>query len=56
MARDVNQYIVACYQCQMKKPMQKVDELHLIPLLRLFDWWGVDVVRPLPITPKRIDI
>ncbi len=23
-----------------------------MPLSRLFDWWGVDVVRPLPITLK----
>src|SRR6266498_2150487 len=37
IAKDVNQYIAACYQCQMKKPMQKINELHLIPLSRLFD-------------------
>jgi len=36
----------------MKKPMQKINELHLIPPSRLFDRWGVDVVGPLPITPK----
>jgi len=36
-----------------KKPMQKINELHLIPLSWLFDWWGVDVVRLLPITLKR---
>src|SRR6266540_1850531 len=52
MVKDVNQYIVAYYQCQMKKSMQKINELHLIPLSRLFDRWGVDVVRLLPITPK----
>ena len=33
--------------------MQKINKLHLIPLLRLFDYWEVDVVGPLPITPKR---
>ncbi len=37
MAKDVNQYIAACYQCQMKKPMQKINELHPIPSSRLFD-------------------
>ncbi len=52
MAKDVNQYIAACYQCQMKKPMQKINELHPIPPSRLFDRWGVDVVRSLLITPK----
>src|SRR6266508_4143720 len=53
IAKDVNQYIAACYQCQMKKPMQKINELHPIPPSRFFDRWGVDVVGPLPITPKR---
>jgi len=52
MAKDINQYIAACYQCQMKKPMQKINELHLIPLSRLFDRWVVDIVGLLPITPK----
>src|SRR6266542_4257945 len=52
MAKDVNQYIAACYQCQIKKPMQKINELHPIPPSRLFDRWGVDVVGPLPITLK----
>src|SRR6266498_983072 len=36
----------------MKKPMQKINELHPISLSRLFDRWGVDVVEPLPSTPK----
>src|SRR6266540_1051612 len=52
MAKDVNQYIAACYQCQMKKSMQKINELHLISPSRLFDRWGVDVVGPLLITLK----
>ena len=52
MAKDVNQYIAACYQCQMKKPMQKINELHPISPSRLFDRWGVDVVELLPITLK----
>src|SRR6266498_1985421 len=52
MAKDVKQYIAACYQCQMKKPMQKINELHPISLSRLFNRWGVDVVGPLLITPK----
>src|SRR6266540_2935225 len=52
MAKDINQYIAACYQCQMKKPMQKINELHPILPSRLFDRWGVDVVGLLPITPK----
>ncbi len=37
MAKDMNQYIQAYYQCQMKKPMQKINELHPILLSRLFD-------------------
>ena len=37
MAKDVNQYIVACYQYQMKKLMQKINELHLIPPSGIFD-------------------
>ena len=37
MARDVKQYIAVCYQCQMKKPIQKINELHPISLSRLFD-------------------
>ena len=32
--------------------MQKINKLHLISLLRLFDWWEVDVIRPLLITLK----
>src|SRR6266498_4600964 len=52
MAKNVNQYIAAYYQCQMKKPMQKINELHLIPSSKLFDRWGVNVVELLPITPK----
>src|SRR6266542_142006 len=52
MDKDVNQYIAACYQCQMKKLIQRINELHPIPLSRLFDRWEVDVVGPLLITPK----
>ena len=52
MAKDVNRYIAACYQCQMKKLMQKINELHPISPSRLFDQWGVDVVGPLLITLK----
>ncbi len=52
MAKDVNQYIVACYQCQMKKLMQKINKLHSILPSRLFDRWGVDVVGLLLIIPK----
>ena len=37
MTKDVNQYIVAYYQCQIKKLMQKINELHLIPPSKLFD-------------------
>jgi len=32
--------------------MQKINELHPIPLSRLFNRWGVDVIGLLPITPK----
>ncbi|SRR6266542_356649 len=32
--------------------MQKINELHLISLLKLFDQWEVDVIGLLPITPK----
>ncbi len=32
--------------------MQKINELHPIPLSRLFDRWEVNVVRPLSIIPK----
>src|SRR6266540_2987465 len=52
MAKDVNQYITTCYQYQMKKLMQKINELHPIPPSRLFDRWGMDVVGLLPITLK----
>ncbi len=52
IAKDVNQYIAVYYQCQIKKPMQKINELHLILPSRLFDRWEVDVVGLLPITPK----
>ena len=52
MAKDVNQYIAAYYQCQMKKLMQKINELHLILPSKLFDRWGVDVVGLLPIILK----
>ena len=37
MAKDVNQYIAAYYQCQMKKLMQKINELHSIPPSGIFD-------------------
>ena len=36
----------------MKKPMQRINELQLILPSRLFDQWEVDIVGPLPITPK----
>ncbi len=52
MAKDMDRYIQACYQYQMKKPMQRINKLHSIPLLRLFDRWEVDVVRLLLITLK----
>ncbi len=52
MAKDVYQYIAACYQYQMKKPMQRINKLHPISLLRLFNRWGMDVVGLLPITLK----
>ncbi len=53
MAKDMDQYIQACYQCQMKKLMQKINKLHPILLLKLFDRWGVNVVESLLITSKR---
>jgi len=37
MVKDVDQYIQAYYQCQMKKPMQKINKLYSILLSRLFD-------------------
>src|SRR6266542_2229451 len=52
MIKNVNQYIAAYYQCQMKKIMQKINELYPIPLSGIFDRWGVDVVGLLLITPK----
>ncbi len=52
IAKDVDQYIQACYECQMKKLMQRINKLYPIPPSKLFDRWKVDVVRPLPIMPK----
>ena len=52
MAKDVNQYIQACYQCQMKKLMQKINELHPISSSRLFDRWEIDIIRLLSVTLK----
>ncbi len=43
MAKDVNQYIAACYQCQMKKPMQKINELHPISPSRLFNTSNITI-------------
>ncbi len=52
MIRNVNQYIQVYYQCQMKKPIQRINELYPILLLRLFNWWDIDVVEPLLIISK----
>src|SRR6266508_3114202 len=53
MTKDVEQYVQSCYQCQMKQPIRKINELHPIPPSRIFDRWGVDVVGPLPITQQQ---
>ncbi len=37
MTKNMNQYIAVYYQCQMKKLMQKINELYLIPPSRFFD-------------------
>ena len=37
MSKDVDQYIQAYYQCQMKKLMQRINELYPILSSRLFD-------------------
>ncbi len=50
MTKNVKQYVQSCYQCQMKQPIQKINELYPIPPSRIFDRWGVDVVGPLSIT------
>ena len=53
MTKDVKQYIQLCYQCQIKQPIQKINELHPIPPSRIFDQWGMDVVGPLPIMQQQ---
>jgi len=35
--KDIDQYIHLCYKYQMKKLIKRVNKLHLIPSLYLFD-------------------
>ncbi len=49
---DVEKYVQACYECQMKKPPKRLNELHPIPPSTLFNRWGIDMVGPLPITQR----
>src|SRR6266540_5196667 len=53
MTKDVEQYVQSYYQCQMKQPIQKINELHPISPSRIFDRWGVDVVGSLPIMQQQ---
>src|SRR6266542_3434851 len=48
--KDIKEYAKTCFQCQQRRSMRQNNQKQTIPLTDIFERWGVDIVRPLPIT------
>src|SRR6266498_675619 len=53
MMKDIKEYAKTCFQCQQRGSMRQNNQKRIIPLIDIFKRWGVDIVRPLPITRER---
>src|SRR6266498_994706 len=53
MMKDIKEYAKTCFQCQQRGSMRQNNQKRIIPLIDIFKRWGVDIIRPLPITRER---
>ncbi len=52
MRKDIKEYAKTCFQCQQRGLMRQNNQKRTILPTDIFERWGVDIVRPLPITRK----
>src|SRR6266498_4424019 len=50
MRKDIKEYVKTYFQCQQRGLMRQNNQKRTIPLIDIFERWGVDIVGPLPIT------
>ena len=50
MNLDIKKYVRSCYECQRWGGSKKNNRKRTIVLMDIFEWWGIDIVRPLPQT------
>src|SRR6266498_1194356 len=50
MRKDIKEYTKTCFQCQQRGSMKQNNQKKTIPLMDIFERWGIDIVGPLPIT------
>src|ERR1044072_2121043 len=53
MRKDIEEYCKSCDDCQRRGSPKRNNFLYPIKSSSLFDYWGIDLVRPLPFTVKR---
>ncbi len=50
MTSDIKEYVKSCYECQRWGGPKKNNQKRTIVLMDIFEWWEIDIVRPLPQT------
>src|SRR6266536_3910874 len=50
MRKDIKEYAKTCFQYQQRGSMRQNNQKQTISLTDIFERWGVDIVRSLPIT------
>src|SRR6266540_2485110 len=53
MRKDIKEYVKTYFQCQQRGSMRQNNQKRTIPLIDIFERWGVDIVGPLSITRER---
>src|SRR6266545_6458226 len=49
MRKDIKKYAKTCFQCQQRGSTKQNNQKRTIPPTDIFERWGVDIVRSLPI-------
>src|SRR6266542_2214792 len=50
MRSNIKEYAKTCFQCQQRESMKQNNQKKTILPTDIFERWGIDIVRPLPIT------
>ncbi len=50
MTSDIKEYVKFCYECQWWGESKENNQKCTIIPMDIFEWWGIDIVRPLPQT------